>query len=283
LRTGVQTAGIRPDGPCGWSNLEDSVRYVRWQTVRLRIAGAQCGVERTAKTLNAGNKPGNKLIELLPRRERLRLLASCDPVELKFGATLAQAGKPISHVYFPVDGFVSLVTALGGKPVLEVGMVGREGMVGTEVVLGVLRAPTNSLVQGAGLAQRMSVAAFRRELSRNEPLKRGLNRYLYVRMTQFAVAAACLRFHLIGHRLARWLLMTQDRAHADHFRVTHEFLAYMLGVRRVGVTIAAGALQGRGLISYSRGQLIVLDRRGLENAACECYASDRHTYQSLIH
>ena len=123
---------------------------------------------------------------------------------------------------------------------------------------------------------------FCRELARSSALQRCLNRHLYVLMSQFAVSAACLRFHLIGPRLARWLLMTQDRASSDSFHVTQEFLSYLLGVRRVGITAAAGALQLAGLIEYRRGTLVVLNRRGLEAAACGCYAADRKSYAELL-
>jgi CRP-like cAMP-binding protein len=169
-----------------------------------------------------------------------------------------------------------------GSAALEVGMVGREGMLGVQVALDVDSVPLRALVQGLGQAWRIGRAPFRIELARNSALQRVMHRYVYVLMAQLAAAAGCLRFHLIGPRLARWLLMSQDRAQLDRFRVTHEFLAYMLGVRRVGITGAAGALQRAGLIEYRRGQLTVLDRPGLEAAACTCYAADRRVYQQLL-
>src|SRR6202021_414020 len=162
-------------------------------------------------------------------------------------------------------------------------MVGLEGMLGTHLALGVRAAPLPALVQGPGAAWRIGAVAFRRELAHSPALQQGLNRYVYVMMMQLASAASCLRFHQIGPRLARWLLMTQDRAHASSFHVTHEFLAYMLGVRRVGITAAAGDLQRAGLIEYTRGELVVLNRRGLEAAACGCYAADRKSYAELLH
>ena len=224
----------------------------------------------------------NHLIERLPRADRKRLLALCEPVELVLSEVLCEPGTPTQHVYFPTDGFISLVTLVKGSPGLEVGMVGREGMLGVQVVLGVATAPLRALVQGPGAAWRIGRAAFRGELAQSPALQRGLNSYLYVLMTQLTTSAACLRFHQIGPRLARWLLMSQDRAGADNFKVTQEFLAYMLGVRRVGITAAAGALQGAGLITYRRGELTVLDRRGLEAAACGCYAADRQAYASVL-
>jgi CRP-like cAMP-binding protein len=225
----------------------------------------------------------NHLIELLPRKDRQQLLAICEPVELAMSSVVGETGTRTRHIYFPIDATISLVTPIDGKPVLEVGMVGREGMVGGHVVLGVMTMPLHAVVQGAGSAWRINTAAFQRELARSTALRSCLNRYLYVLMSQFAVSAACLRFHLIGPRLARWLLMTQDRAHANSFHVTHEFLAYMLGVRRVGITAAAGSLHRAGLIEYKRGALVVLNRRGLEEAACGCYAADRVSYREILH
>ena len=224
----------------------------------------------------------NHLIELLPRRDRLRLLAVCEPVQFRLGDVLCDPGTATRHVYFPTDGFVSLVALIDGSPGVEVGLVGREGMLGVQLALGVPTAPLRALVQGSGAAWRVSTASFRREFARSTALQRTLNRYLYVLMAQLATSAACLRFHQIGPRLARWLLMSQDRAHADSFHVTHEFLAYMLGVRRVGITVAAGALQRDGLIGYHRGDFTVLDRAGLEAAACGCYATDGRTYAETV-
>lgn len=224
----------------------------------------------------------NHLIELLPRKDRLRLLAICEPVELVLAEVLCEPGKPTRHVYFPTEGFISLVATIDGSPGLEVGMVGREGMLGAQLALGVATAPLRALVQGPGPAWRIGTGPFRTELARSPALQGAMNRYLYVLMVQLAASAACRRFHLIGPRLARWLLMSQDRAHADNFRVTHEFLAYMLGVRRVGITNAASALQRSGLIEYSRGDLTVLDRRGLEAAACGCYAADEDVYDEML-
>jgi CRP-like cAMP-binding protein len=224
----------------------------------------------------------NHLIKSLPRGDRVRLLALCEPTDLVLSEVLCESGSATRHVYFPTEGFISLVTIVAGHPALEVGMVGREGMVGAQLALGVLTSPLRALVQGSGSALRIGTKAFRAELVRSTALQRSMNLYLYVLMAQLATSATCLRFHLIGPRLARWLLMTQDRARADTFHVTHEFLAYMLGVRRVGITAAAGALQRGGLVEYKRGELTVLDRRGLEAAACSCYAADRQTYADLL-
>jgi CRP-like cAMP-binding protein len=222
------------------------------------------------------------LIESLPGSSRSRLLAICEPVDLVLGEVLGEVGTSTRHVYFPTIGFISLVTTIKGRPTLEVGMVGREGMLGTQLVLGIETAPLHAVVQGAGAAWRIGAPEFSRELARAPALQRRLNRYVYVTMAQLASSASCLRFHQIGPRLARWLLMTQDRAHSDNFRLTHEFLAYMLGVRRVGITTAASVLQRDGLIHYRRGEIQILNRRGLKAAACSCYAADREAYINLL-
>ena len=224
----------------------------------------------------------NHLIELLPRNDRRSLLALCEPIQLVLAEVLCDPGKPTQHAYFPIDGFISLVARTDSHTGLEVGMIGREGMLGAQLALGVATVPLHALVQGPGAAWRIATADLRRELARSAALRRGLDRYIYVLMSQLASSAACLRFHLIGPRLARWLLMSQDRAHSNSFHVTHEVLALLLGVRRVGITTAASALQRSGLIEYHRGDLTVLDRRGLEAMACGCYAADRQTYAELL-
>jgi CRP-like cAMP-binding protein len=210
------------------------------------------------------------------------LLADCEAVELELGKVLYEPDARIRHVYFPTDSFISLMIPVDGTTNLEVGLVGNEGMFGSPLILGVDVSPLRALVQGAGLAWRMSAVMFARQLGRSPALRRMLHRYLQVQISQLAQTAACTRFHVVEERLARWLLMTQDRAHGDEFCVTHEFLAYMLGVRRVGVTQAANALQLRKLIRYHRGAVTVLDRVGMEAASCGCYQADRDTYDSLL-
>lgn len=222
----------------------------------------------------------NQLIESLPRAHRRLLQALCEPVDWVLGEVLIERGQPTRHVHFPVDGFVSLVTQLDDHGSIEVGMIGREGMLGINLLLGVRDAPQRALVQGAGAAWQVPAREFADLVAHSAPLREVLNRYLYVLLAQQAEAAACLKFHAIGPRLARWLLMSHDRAHADRFHVTHEFLSTMLGVRRVGVTIAASKLAQQGLITYTRGDLTVLDRSGLQAAACDCYATDCQVYRS---
>lgn len=226
--------------------------------------------------------PPNRLLASLPRREWSRVLASCDPVELEFGAVLFEPEGRIRHVYFPTDSFVSLLIPVEGKNDLEVGMVGSEGMVGAPLILGVDRSDLRALVRSAGPAWQMSARSFSREVAGSAVFRSALHRYLQVRMTQCARAAACTRFHLIEGRLARWLLMTQDRAHASQFHVTHEVLARMLGVRRVGITRAANALQKRKLIRYHRGEVTILNRAAMESASCGCYRADLRVYDNVL-
>jgi len=195
---------------------------------------------------------------------------------------LGERGTPTRSVYFPTGSYISLVFKLDGKPVLEVAMVGREGMLGAHLALGVVNDPLHALVQGPGPAWRIPTRSFRRELARSVALQRGLNRYLVVQMAQMASSAACLSVHLIVPRLARCLLMSHDRAHCDNFYATHASLAFMLGVRRGAITVAAGELQRSGAIEYSRGDITVMDRAGLEAASCGCYATERQAYSQLI-
>ena len=238
------------------------------------------GQQRTRESLMAS--PSNHLIDLLPRKDRLRFIDACEHIELPLAQVLCEPGKPTKYVYFPTEGFISLIAVVKGSPGVEVGMVGREGMLGVQLALGVATAPLHALVQGSGTAWRIGTKAFKAELAASPQLQSELHRYLYVLMAQLAESAACVRFHQIGPRLARWLLMSQDRSQTNTFEVTQEFLAYMLGVRRVGITAAAGALQKSGLISYSRGKLTVLNRKGLEHAACGCYEADQKTYADLL-
>lgn len=226
--------------------------------------------------------PQNQLIAGLPAKTRNSLLGLADSVELALSQVLCDADAPTRHVYFPVGSFISLVAAVQDSPGIEVGMIGAEGMLGAALALGVATNPLRAVAQGPGSAWRIKAQAFRAELKRSAPLQQAVSRYLYVLMCQHATSAVCLRFHLIEPRLARWLLMSQDRAHSARFHITHEFLAYMLGVRRVGITNAATALQRRGLIDYQRGEIHVVDRTGLEAAACACYKAERKIYADLL-
>lgn len=223
----------------------------------------------------------NCLIQCLPKAERGRLLDQCEPVDLLRLAELSERGRPLSHAYFPRTGFVSLVIDVDSHPGLEVGMVGIETMLGSELILHHAPAPWRALVQSPGTAWRIEASALRQQVAISPTLHQLLKTCLLIRLHQQAMAAACVRFHLIGPRLARWLLMFQDRVQSDNFEVTQEFIAFMLGVRRVGVTVAAGELQDSGVIAYRRGRVTVLDRAELERRACSCYAADRRVYENL--
>jgi CRP-like cAMP-binding protein len=217
------------------------------------------------------SRPENSILAALPRKAYLSLLPGLAPVSLVFGDVLYEPGTTIPDVYFPGRSVVSLLTLVDKHAALEVGLVGHEGMVGIPLALGIEISPVRALVQGAGSAMQMSARRFRKAFDASPPLRLGLHRYAHELMAQITQTAACNRFHMVDARLARWLLMTRDRLHSGEFRLTHEFLAHMLGVRRVGVTEAASGLQQRALIEYSRGNIRILDDPGLEAAACSCY------------
>jgi CRP-like cAMP-binding protein len=217
-------------------------------------------------------------MSLMSRTERLTLLGLCEKAPLVLFSVLWEPGEATGYVYFPVDGFISLVGTEHENPAPAVGMVGREGMLGAHVVLGVVSAPVRAVVQGPGWAWRLTTKAFRNQLAASPSIKRVLDRYVAVLMSQLITSATCLHYHQVSPRLARWLLMSQDHARSDRFRVTHEFLASMLGARRVSITTSASLLQQDGLIEYTRGNVRVLDRAGLEKAACGCYRIDRQDY-----
>ncbi|HTC53652.1 MAG TPA: Crp/Fnr family transcriptional regulator [Steroidobacteraceae bacterium] len=225
---------------------------------------------------------GNQLLAGLPQSLRNQLLGRFEPVELRLSEVLCTSGERMPYAYFPIQSFVSLIAPLDGHVGLEVGLVGDEGMVGSSLVLGIETAPVHALVQGAGPAWRVETAVLLKELTRSPALRQLLSRYLYVTLTQMVQTTACTRFHLVEARLARWLLMTRDRAHADRFYITHTFLSHMLGVRRAGITRAAVALRKRNLIRYSRGVLTVVDGDGLEQAACSCYTTLKNDYTLVL-
>jgi len=213
----------------------------------------------------------NELLAAMPRKAYDALLPALAPVELAFGEVLYEPGAAITQVYFPCESMVSLLLPVDQRMAVEVGMVGREGMVGASLGLGIAHSPVRALVQGAGSALRLSAQRLRRELAQEPALQRALNRYIHSLMEQITQTAACNRFHVVEARLARWLLMTRDRMRSPKFRMTHEFLSHMLGVRRVGVTEAASSLQRQKLIEYTRGNISILDQPGLEAACCGCY------------
>ena len=233
-----------------------------------------------ATALRAGL--ANRLLASLPTSEYQRLRPNLEQVPLLFEETLYEPGNRILDVYFPTSGIISLLATVADRATLEVGLVGREGMVGMPIFMGVKTSSNRAVVQGAGAAMRMKATAFRNECENGGSLPRLLRRYTHSRLTQMSQGAACNRFHPIDARLARWLLMTRDRMGADQFQLTQEFLSNMLGVRREGVNKAAGALQKKHLIKYSRGTLTILNRPGLEAVACQCYGIIKEEYGGFL-
>lgn len=228
------------------------------------------------------DKADNHLIERLPQAVRKRFLALCAPFELEALSDLSVHGAPLSHAYFPRSGLIALVIDIETLPPLAVGMIGSESMLGAELVLGVAKTPWRAVVQGAGTCWRLESHVLRKAMATTPELRELMQGTLMVRLHQQTLATACQRFHTVSERLARWLLMSQDRAHADRFHVTQDFIAQMLGVRRGGVSGAASEFQRRGLIEYHRGELRVLDRLGLQHAACNCYAADKRLRNELM-
>jgi CRP-like cAMP-binding protein len=224
----------------------------------------------------------NTLIDALPRTPRNRLLSICESVDLVPGHLVSGSDTPTRHVYFPTGSIVSLMTSSKDSPVLEVGMVGSEGMLGLQVVLAVSSVPLQASVRGPGTAWRIATEPFNRELASSRALRQSLNSYMQVILLQLTSDTRCVRFHQINQRLARWLLMTHDRTHADSFNVTQALIAHLLGVRRVGIAKAAGAFQRRGIIRYARGVLTIVDRKALESESCGCYETARKTYARFM-
>lgn len=214
----------------------------------------------------------NKLLAALPKEEYRRLIPHLEQVPLDFGKTIYEPGETIREVYFPDSGIISLLAAVEDGATLEVGLVGREGVVGLPVFLGVNTTTSRAIVQGAGFAMRIKAADFFEESRNGGALPNILQRFTHTMLAQVSQSAACYRFHSIEARLARWLLMTADRAEANEFRITQEFLSNMLGVRREAVNRSAVGLQQQGLIRYSRGRISITDRAGLEKTTCACYA-----------
>jgi CRP-like cAMP-binding protein len=226
--------------------------------------------------------PGNRLLAALPRGEYQRLQRKLEIVDLTFGKILYNAGDPITHVHFPNDSIVSLLSVVAERSTLEVGIVGNEGMAGLSVFMGVDISRNRALVQGGGTAMRMRADALRSESNQLGALHRLLHRYSHSLLTQISQSAACNRFHTVDARLARWMLMTHDRMGADKFQLTQDFMSNMLGVRREGVSKAASELQKKKLIHYTRGVITVLNREGLEKAACKCYQIIKDESESFL-
>ena len=233
----------------------------------------------------SANKQGqsdNTLLRALSQPEEKKFMADSTMVTLSDGKVLAAYGERLRHVYFPVGGYIGLTTSVDGNVLLGIGMVGDEGMLGTFPAFGIDVSPLNATVLLAGSALRMDVAVFRRHLVANPELLRMLKRYCCVMISQLAQASSCNRFHPVEQRLARRLLMMQDRAHSNVLRITQLSLADLLGVRRPAVSAAASELQNHNWIHYSRGDITILDRDALKSASCSCYERDNSIYQDIM-
>ncbi len=228
------------------------------------------------------NRGVNQLLSLLGEADRARIVAQCEKVSLKLEEVLYEAGGTMDHVYFPLSGMVSMVISTEDGGTIEVGVVGNEGMAGTPTALGADRSHVKALIQVQGELLRMGVRDFRVELQRNGMLNYLVHRFAHALTIQISQSVMCNRLHPMEERICRWLLMTHDRAGTDEIMMTQHFIAEMLGIRRPSVTVAAGLLQKAGFIAYSRGHVIILDRTGLENAACECYAIVNRELEGLV-
>jgi CRP-like cAMP-binding protein len=222
----------------------------------------------------------NRILGALPRKEYQKLLPILEPVKLAFGEILYEAHAQIRHVYFPSNCFVSMLTTVDTGRAAEVGLIGFEGMIGIPMALGVAVSPFRAVVQGGGTAMRLKTGDFRRNFRKSAALKREVFLFTHLLMIQIAQTAACNRYHVVTQRMARWMLMTRDRVNSNEFRITQDFLALMLGVRRVGVSAAMSGLRERKLIVYRRGTIRILDHEGLVAVACGCYKTVKDTYSA---
>jgi CRP-like cAMP-binding protein len=219
----------------------------------------------------------------LEAAEYTRLLEDAETVELELRTVLYEGNAPITHVFFLGRGVASIIAPVGDGASVEVGTVGNEGLVGLPLLFGVDREPAKAFIQVAAGGVRVTAAAFQAAVAESAPLRALFLRYAQSYLSQVSQSSACNRAHSIEERCARWLLMTHDRVEADEFPLTQEFLALMLGVRRAGVTVAAGVLQKAGFIEYTHGRIKIVDRPGLENAACACYQIIRDSYNGVPH
>src|ERR687886_1741416 len=235
-----------------------------------------------SNALSSDRPSANRLLAAVPRAEYRRLLPYLEPVSLALRQNLYAAHTPMPYVWFIERGVVSVFRVTQEGTLIEIAMIGHEGMVGLPVFLGSESTPSQALVQIPGTGLRMPTTAFRREVPPGSPLHDLLHRYTQTLINQMAQGMVCNRMHSIAQRCARWLLLTHDRVDADQFPLTQQFLAHMLGVRRASVTTVASTLQKAGLIRYSRGVITILDRPGLEAAACECYRIIEAEYGRLL-
>jgi CRP-like cAMP-binding protein len=218
-----------------------------------------------------GNSVHNQILQSLSAKDLALVLPKLEFVRLKLHQVLHEAGQTVKSVYFVNDGMISILAIQPDGKSVEVGLIGKEGFAGLPVLVGFKTSPTRLITQGDGSAYRCDVETIRQLLRQSPDLGIYLNRYAQCLAMQTTQIAACNRLHEVEERLARWILMSQDRIAADRLPLTQEFLAQMLGTRRASVTVAAGALQKKGMISYTRGSVTIVDRKKLEETACDCY------------
>ncbi len=224
----------------------------------------------------------NSLIELLPKKIQEFIFQKGELIELTLSKIICVEDEPIQFIHFPTDGFISLVQSLDHHPPLEIGMIGREGVLGAEIAFDIQKNLFGALVQGSGNAWKIEKESFLEIMNSHAEVKKIILSYMAVRIKQLSLSAACEHFHEIGPRLAKWLLMSEDRAQSSTFLMTHEFISLMLGVRRVGITTAAAEFKRNGLIEYRRGEMKILNRPSLMAASCSCYLQNRKIYSSFI-
>lgn len=224
----------------------------------------------------------NRLLSLLPEQTRPPFINHCEVVDLNLGDIIGNTGDTIHYIYFPIEGIISWEKKIVGSPYLMIMLIGNEGMLCISLMLSVNIRLCRAVVQKAGFALRITASDFTQQLEHNVELNLLLKRYVFVIYNQLLQTAACNLFHVLEKRLACLLLMFQDRSQSDELHITQELLAQMLGVRRVGVTKAAGSLQRKNLISYSRGNVVIHDRIGLKAASCLCYEADKYTYAHIL-
>ncbi len=236
----------------------------------------------TSQNPSAASPVENRLLAALPGEERKRLLPDLEPVSFSLGDVVYEAGGYIDSVYFPTSAIVSLLYIMENGATAEIGVTGYEGVIGIALFMGGETMPNRAVIQSAGSALRMNKNALQSEFARGGMFQSSLLRYTQALMTQISQTAVCNRLHSVEKQLCRWLLLNHDRLRTDKLVMTHDLIANMLGVRREGVTVAARKLQERGLISYVRGTITLLDRQGLETEVCECYQVVKSEYDRLL-
>ncbi|HEV2861871.1 MAG TPA: Crp/Fnr family transcriptional regulator [Pyrinomonadaceae bacterium] len=233
-------------------------------------------------TADTSDPTKNRLLAALPREEYELIVPNLGPTSFKLGEVVYESGGKMEHIYFPTTSIVSLLYVMENGASAEMGMAGNEGLVGVALFMGGNSMPNRAVVQNAGGAVRMKAQVMRNEFARGGAFQSLLLRYTQALITQMSQTAVCNRLHAIEQQLCRWLLLIHDRMDSDELVMTQELIANMMGVRREGVTAAAGRLQEQGLISYVRGRIQILDRRGLEAAVCECYKVVKDEYDRLL-